>query len=317
MIKRVLSVIVLFLWTVSGGAQTISVLDVQPVTSPEEGGFYFPHFSPDDSKVLCTGETYHGLWVKDLTSGTLTQVSDRAGAGYEPVWSPNGETIYFRTRAQVKRRLQYHLHAYGVASGISNTVAGPVRSLSVPMRTPAGTVVAQQGDVLRTVDNRSLRKAVPNIKDRVVVAQNREMIVVEGTQKRTLTPMGRRHYIWPRLSPDGSKLLFTVAGVGTYISDLKGTVLVDLGTANAPRWSPDGRYVAYMKDRDDGYRITESEVMVATADGSYHMSLTRTEDRIELYPVWSHDGNKIAYHTSEGQIFVMMIDRTPNQESPE
>ncbi|MCK5519775.1 MAG: PD40 domain-containing protein, partial [Candidatus Marinimicrobia bacterium] len=89
----------------------------------------------------------------------------------------------------------------------------------------------------------------------------------------------------------------------TYISDISGKILTDLGDAHAATWSPDGKYILYMKDIDDGYRVTDSEIWIASLDGNHHWQLTDTPDKIELYPRWSLDGKYIIYHTESSNIY--------------
>ena len=56
-----------------------------------------------------------------------------------------------------------------------------------------------------------------------------------------------------------------------------------------PVWSPDGRKIAFMSQRDGN-----SEVYVMNADGSGQRNLTRSP-RYEGGPAWSPDGRKIAF----------------------
>ncbi len=36
-------------------------------------------------------------------------------------------------------------------------------------------------------------------------------------------------------------------------------------------------------------------------------AITKTDNQIEMYPNWSNDGQKLVYHTSDGQIFVSTL----------
>ena len=90
----------------------------------------------------------------------------------------------------------------------------------------------------------------------------------EDSNPITLNFSEGSQYLWASLSPDQSKILFTKAGEGTYTSDLQGNILVEFGNANAPRWSPDGNWIVYMNDKDNGYYYTASEIFVVSADGS-------------------------------------------------
>ncbi len=80
--------------------------------------------------------------------------------------------------------------------------------------------------------------------------------------------------------------------------------------AHASQWSPDGEYLVYMKDMDDGEQFTASEIWVSTADGSQQWMITDTHDKIEMYPQWSPDGNSIVYHSLRGELIETTIQIT-------
>ena len=56
-----------------------------------------------------------------------------------------------------------------------------------------------------------------------------------------------------------------------------------------PAWSPDGRQIAFVSDRDG-----DSEIYVMNADGSHQTNLTDNPEAI-IWPAWSPDGRQIAF----------------------
>ena len=62
----------------------------------------------------------------------------------------------------------------------------------------------------------------------------------------------------------------------------------------SPAWSPDGRRIAFMSDRDEN-----PEIYVMDADGANQTRLTRTELEDSL-PAWSPDGRRIAFVSQRG-----------------
>ena len=69
----------------------------------------------------------------------------------------------------------------------------------------------------------------------------------------------------------------------------------------SPSWSPDGRHIAFVSDRDGDYN---SEIYVIDSDGS---NLRRLTDLDSQLPSWSPDGRHIAFFSSE-DIYVMDSD---------
>ena len=99
--------------------------------------------------------------------------------------------------------------------------------------------------------------------------------------------------------PDSRRIAFSHKG-GVYVIDATGTNLQlidgagnDLELAFAPSIAPDGSRIAYV-----AYRQNEDsdswEIMTAKPDGSDRRQLTRN-NRMELNPIWTSDGNRIAY----------------------
>ena len=71
----------------------------------------------------------------------------------------------------------------------------------------------------------------------------------------------------------------------------------------APAWSPDGRKIAFGRDRDG----SNDEIYVINADGSGQRRLTQSGRQ----PLWSPDGQKIAFTSKRNgndDIYVMNPD---------
>jgi Tol biopolymer transport system component len=111
-------------------------------------------------------------------------------------------------------------------------------------------------------------------------------------------------------SPDGGKLAFSLGFIGS-----SGVAIYDLATKETdllivpgkdPVWSPDGRYIAFVRDREvlrlrelaaAERRIrnrsrTDEEVWIMNADGTEPRRLARGG-----WPSWSQDSRSIYYHS--------------------
>ena len=109
-------------------------------------------------------------------------------------------------------------------------------------------------------------------------------------------PPGR--IVYPAAAPlpgevqGGSASLFTAAADGTGSAQLTGST--SSHNDYAPRWSPDGRQVAFTRVQPHTTYEIDTEIEVVNADGTAPRALTRYGSWSEL-PQWSPDGRWIAY----------------------
>jgi TolB protein len=72
-------------------------------------------------------------------------------------------------------------------------------------------------------------------------------------------------------------------------------------TDSIPAWSPDGKQIAFVSDRDGN-----KEIYVMNTDGSKLVNLTKTLDQ-EDSPTWTLDGKQITYTSSRDGYFELFI----------
>jgi TolB protein len=123
---------------------------------------------------------------------------------------------------------------------------------------------------------------------------------------------------WPVLSPDGTKIAFQKA-IGVTVTTqtdimvytIASHALVNLSSPvtpngfrnDAPYWSPDGTKLVFDSNRNGTFDIWRMN-----ADGSSQTALTNTPNS-DGYPVYSHDGTKIAF-TRDREVWYMNADGT-------
>jgi len=293
--------------------QTVKVIKTEQILSKQDQPFAYPKFSPQGDKILLSSPKYKGLWLYEIDNQNIKQLNDRTGAGYKAKFSSDGSQILFRYNSYQNHRKFSTLAIQHIDSKKVSELVKNKRDLSPPHSFAKKSILFNLQNKNQVYDleakmiqsQTALNKSVSS--EPVVYTENSQLIISRNGQEKVLNPAGKGHYIWGSLSPDKSRILFTVAGKGTYISDLEGKIIADLGHANYPNWSPDGRWIVGVQDRDDGHKITHSEIIIVSADGQTKHQLTNTENKIELNPDWSPVENKIVYDTIDGKIEMLQL----------
>ena len=219
-----------------------------------------------------------------------------------PVWSPGGGRIAFLSRGERSKGV-YVVNADG--SG-QRRLTGDARFPAAPAWSPNGRQIAFEGG-----------SGAPS---------SVYVVNADGSGQRRLARnlwaagAGSGPTFDPAWSPDGQMIAFVgrvgltagpVTGLGEPIyvvradgSGLRNLTPKPVGTYAAPTWSPDGRKLAFVSDREGN-----SDVYVMNADGSGQRSLTRNP-AYDADPAWSHDGRIAFVSNRDGNygVYVMNAD---------
>ena len=276
--KKTMLFVAACLLSLAASAQVLEVVSMQKLPIPAQAEMKVAGVSPTGDYILLTTGSNQGLQRYDLESQALTTITDAAGAGYNVQVSNDGQEIVYREtsfdRNQMRQNKIVRLNMYNQRQHV---VARNQRDLKY-MAT---------SDNLTTV----------TIVDRMIVLKRNGLTT-------TLAPNGSHlSYIWPSVSPDGTKLCYYVCGNGCWVANIDGSHPQYIGRdCRAPQWL-DNNTIIGMADEDDGHFTTASKIVAYTLDGK--KQVLTNDDMIAMYPYVAN--NVIVFSTLDGETYMLNV----------
>ena len=252
----------------------------------------FGAFSPDGrqfvympmSQDFRTWKRYRGgwspdLWTFDLTTFASRNLTNNPANDAQPMW--RGNTIYFISdRDKVARN---NIWAMDVNTGRARQVT-TLTSFDITFPSMGGNaIVYQAGGRLYLLDLQNERTS--------------EVPVTVVTDNQTLRPRVEKADTLIQsagVSPTGQRAIFEARGDVLTVPAEFGPIINltrSSGVAERfPRWSPDGKTIAYWSDRSGEYELT-----VRPVDGGAERQVMTLGAGFRYAPYWSPDSKKLAF----------------------
>ncbi len=288
--------------SLSLSAQLLSVESIERISTPPNFSVREAVISPDGNAVVVSTNGGQSLSYLDLNTGNVSVLTDNGSmSGLQ--FSADSRSVIFR-QTSFNSNLRY---TSIVSHDLSNNQQ---RTLVKPSREINGFSVV--GSNVMTVENRRMRAASLNGTSAVQapvasIYYGQLMITVNGETK-AINPNGKegRSYLWPSVSPDGTKVVYYLGSNGCYVCNIDGSNPKYIGLIRAPRWM-NNEIIVGMEDYDDGHNITSSKIVAANLTGELQ-SLTGVEF-VATYPSASADGSKVVFTTPAGEAYIININR--------
>ena len=264
--------------------------DVPTQLPVPRGGFV--SYSPDDTKIAYnrvfrefrTWKQYRGgmaddIWIFDLKSGALENITDNPAQDLFPMWASNGK-IYFVS----ERTPRANLFSYDLATRQTKQLT-QFTDFDVKFPSLGGkTIVFEQAGQIWKFDLATEKSSAVPITIREDFAATRPALTNVAKSLASVSP-----------SPDGQRVtvvargdVFTVPAKDGPTRNLTQTQGVHERSA---RWSPDGKWIAYLSDATG-----EFELYVRPQDGKgAAIQLTSNNDTYPFALDWSPDSKKILW----------------------
>ena len=276
--KKTMLFVAVCLISLAASAQVLEVVSMQKLPIPAKAEMKVAAVSPDGDYILLTSGSNKGLQRYDVASNTMTTLSKAEGAGYNVQVSKDGKEVVYRETSIGKDKLRKH-------SIIRKNFATKKESI----------IAHAQRSVSRMATSDNLISA--SIENRLIVLKRNGLTT-------TLAPNGMNEsYIWPSVSPDGSKICYYVAGQGCWVATIDGSNPQFIGRdCRAAQWY-DNNIIVAMADEDDGHFTTASAIVAYTLDGK--KQVLTNDSMIAMYPYAAK--NAIVFSTIEGETYMLNI----------
>ncbi len=286
------------------GARTLTVNSVERVNIASDMPVTEAVISPDGAFAVVSDAASAGLSRVDLANGSTQKITDNGSLLNLQITS-DGENVVYRQRSTSKKKLtQTALKSTNLKTGKTEEIVKATRNFNGFTLNEQNIVSATTGVPGKAkAKTRSLGDVKAGKATSVGIHHGHLVLTVNG-QSTILDPQGRGSYLWPSLSPDGTKVLYYKAQKGCFVCDLDGSNVKELGYLQAAKWM-DNEMVIGMEPYDDGTNITASAVIATDLDGK-KQRLTG-EDVIAMYPSASADGSKIAFTDTTGNLYIINI----------
>ncbi len=262
----------------------------EPLPVPRGG---FCSFSPDGSKIAYnrifrefrTWKRYRGgmaddIWVYDLVTKKIENITNNPSLDIIPMW--HGEKIYFLSDRDENQRM--NLYVYDLATKETRQLTSFKEfDIKFPSLGPEAIVFENGGYIYRLDLKTEQANRIPVIiADDLAVGRGEIIKVGERVTTFDLAPDGQRAVFGARGD------VFTVPKKFGNTRNLTNTPGVHERNA---RWSPDGRWLAFISDLTG-----REEIYIIPQDGSSAArQLTKNGDTYKYSLLWSPDSQKILW----------------------
>jgi Tol biopolymer transport system component len=252
---------------------------------------------------LQVGSGRRDIWTITTNGDEPVQVTNDEALDWNPVWSPDEKFLYFASN----RGGSMNFWRVPV-DPFSGKLLGEAEPVTTPSTYSQHLGFSQNGKQMIYVQ----KSESVNLFRRDWYAGEAKV----GGDEKAIT-QGGRFISSPDLSPDGGWFVYTSQGEkqeDLFLVDKDGAgrqLTNDSFNDRGPRWSPDGRRVAFYSDRSGRF-----EAWVINMDGSDLHQITYTSGQPVFFPIWSPDGDRILFKQRDEMPFIVEVNENWHEQTP-
>lgn len=257
----------------------------------------------DEWRKHHTSSITRDVWIYDAETGKHTNLTNHAGEDRNPVFSPDGQTVYFLSERNggTFNVYSFPLQTPQSIKAVTDFKTHPVRFLS--MDSNGALCYAYDGEIYTQQGTAAPQKVqIDIIRD----DQNKpaDLSFTKGATSATV-------------SPDGKQIAFIVRGeVFVTSTDYATTKQITHTAAREAgvTFAPDNRTLAYASERDGNWQLYLAKI--ARKEDANFPNATTIEEEVLLpsatiertYPQFSPDGKELAFIEDRNKLMVLNLD---------
>ncbi len=296
-----------------------------------------PVVSPDGTQLLYTVRVWEvasardadrqeartRIWKVPVAGGAARQLTFGERGDTQPQWSPDGKYISFvssRGSGEGDSTPKAQIHVMRTDGGEAWKLSDAKENVAAYAWAPSSTRIAYVTQDARSSDEEARRKKRddPQVYEGDFRYAHVWSIDVDSHEATRLTE-GQAFTIngLPSWSPDATKLVFAASPTPMIRDDRSDVFVLDLaskqtekitsnaGPDNAPRWSPDGRTIAYLSEPNtnrplgDGIGlqvVSHSHLILYDVASKRHKDVSsKSFDTAAGTPIWSTDSARVFF----------------------
>ena len=259
---------------------------------------------------LAKNATRSSIWLIKTAGGTPLRLTAGPGRDETPRWSPDGKEMAFISDRDGSNQI-WLIDLAGGEARKPVPIEGGASSFAW---SPDGRKIAF---LARSPKPSGKEKVLNGLDDVIIFDQDvpgLQLFVLDPasgeTSRLTPDPSAVTDFSW---SPDGKKIAFAAQPspriqdlfrTDIYTVDLETRVIRDLvkrpGIDTFPRFSPDGRQVAFLSTEGKTEWIANWYLCLVPAEGGAPRNITPKFDEFMFTPQWSPDGRRIFFQSPAG-----------------
>lgn len=296
--KKIFIAVAVLVASLTVNADVFNVGTIQKVENI--GNIEKPVLSIDGSFVVANG--VKGLEKVNLADGTTQTVAEGAGL-YDVAITPDGSKVVYTRPSFNNKHMRYtSLESVSLENGKKEVLVKASRNMSAGAAVTNGTVSA-------VANGRMQKKAIGadknDVRPVVSIYQGHLQVTRDG-KTVNIDPQGRGSYLWPQLSPDGTKIVYWCVYRGCFVCDLDGSNAKPLGELRAAVWAGDNAVVGMKTASDDEGAVVASSLVAADIATGELQTLT-SDNVVAMFPTAT--ANRIAFNDIEGNLYYFDINK--------